>query len=92
MLAPGGHLGIVDFSPSPQIRLAFRFFRQNRFLWTSYLRYFHTLIREEWPFLKDYFREWPETRRRLWRGAFDVVSCRRTLFYFHLNLQRKSDD
>jgi SAM-dependent methyltransferase len=90
ILAPAGHLGIVDFAPSLRIRLAFRFFRQDRFLWTTYLKSFHTLIQEEWPFLKGYFGQWPEVRRMLWQGRFEVVSNRRTLFYFHLHLAKRT--
>src|SRR5262249_41909922 len=79
VLKPGGRLGIVDFPNSPQIRLAFWFFRQNRFLWTPYLKYFGKLVQEEWYFLKDYLPQWPRVERLLWEGRFELVSDRRDI-------------
>jgi ubiquinone/menaquinone biosynthesis C-methylase UbiE len=88
ILKPGGRLGIVDFPASPQIRLAFWFFRQNRFLCTSYLRTFGQIIQEEWPFLREYLPQWPEVRRLLLGGRFQVERLRRRLFYFYLTLRK----
>jgi ubiquinone/menaquinone biosynthesis C-methylase UbiE len=88
LLKPGGRLGIIDFANSPQIRLAFWFFRQNIGLVTPYLRYFGQLIQEEWAFLKDYLPQWPEVRRLLYEGRFRVISRSHNIFYFHLVLEK----
>jgi ubiquinone/menaquinone biosynthesis C-methylase UbiE len=88
VLKPGGRLGIVDFPASPQIRMAFWFFRQNRFLWTPYLQSFGRMIQEEWSFLKDYLPQWPEVRRLLLHGRFQVERRQRGLFYFYLTLRK----
>jgi ubiquinone/menaquinone biosynthesis C-methylase UbiE len=92
LLKTGGRLGIVDFPCSLPVRAAFWFFRQGRFLWTPYLKRFGVLIREEWPFLDGYLRQWPETRRLLLGGRFHVVSVRRTMFYFHIQLRKPRVD
>jgi ubiquinone/menaquinone biosynthesis C-methylase UbiE len=88
MLKPGGRLSIVDFPNSPQIRLAFWFFRQNRFLWTPYLKMFGQLIQEEWPFLKNYLPQFPQVRKLLLRGRFQVESKEDRLFYFFWTLRK----
>ena len=88
LLKPGGKLGIIDFSNTPQIRLAFWFFRQNVGLITPYLKYFGKLIQEEWYFLEEYLRQWPQIRSILRNDRFRIISQRRTLFYFYLVLQK----
>jgi ubiquinone/menaquinone biosynthesis C-methylase UbiE len=88
ILKPGGRLGIIDFSNSFQIRLAFRFFRCNTGLVTPYLRYFGKLIQEEWSFLQHYLPQWPRVSRLLHEGRFQVVAESKTLFYFHLVLRK----
>jgi SAM-dependent methyltransferase len=88
MLKPGGRLGIIDFPASPQIRLAFWFFRRNRLLWTPHWRAFGRMIQEEWSFLKDYLPQWPEVRWLLLDGRFQVERCQRRLFYFYLTLRK----
>jgi len=88
LLKPGGRLGIVDFPASPQIRLAFWFFRQNRFLWTPYLKRFARLLQEEWHFLKDYLPEWHKVRALLLDGPFEVERRTRRLFYSYLTLRK----
>lgn len=89
VLKPGGRLGIVDFANTPQIRLAFWFFRQNVGLVTPYLKYFGKLVQEEWPaFLKDYMPQWLQIRKLLHEGRFRVVSNSKTIFYFHLVLEK----
>jgi ubiquinone/menaquinone biosynthesis C-methylase UbiE len=88
VLKPGGRLGIVDFPASPQIRLAFWMFRHGLLQFTSYQRWFTTLVREEWWFLKDYLPQWPAVRKLLLKGPLTVQSNRHTLFYFHLALRK----
>ena len=88
VLKPGGRLGIIDFFASPQIRMAFWFFRQNRFFWTPYLRSFGQVVREEWPFLKHYLPQWPQVRRLLLDGQFQVERRQSRLFYFYLTLRK----
>lgn len=88
LLKPGGRLAIVDFSNSPQIRLAFWFFRQNVGLVTPYLKYFAKGVQEEWHFLSTYLPQWPKVRKILYDGKLKAESVRRTLFYFHLVLRK----
>jgi ubiquinone/menaquinone biosynthesis C-methylase UbiE len=88
LLRPGGRLGIIDFPASPQVCLAFWFFRQNRFLWTPYLKTFGRMVQEEWSFLKDYLPQWPHVRSLLWDGRLRVEQCHRGLFYFYLTLRK----
>lgn len=88
LLRPGGRLGIIDFPASPQVRLAFWFFRQDRFLWTPYLKNFGRMVQEEWSFLKDYLPQWPHVRSLLQDGRLQVEQCRRRLFYFYLTLRK----
>ena len=88
LLKPGGRLGIVDFPASPQIRLAFWWFRQNVGLWTPYLKTFGHHIQEEWHFLRNYLPQWPTVRRMLLAGPFEVERHRRRLFYFYLTLRK----
>jgi ubiquinone/menaquinone biosynthesis C-methylase UbiE len=89
LLKPGGRLAVIDFPSSLQIRLAFWFFRQQRFLWTTYLKDFGSIIQEEWHFLKDYLPQWPQVRSALWEeGPFRVIRSKRSLFYFYLTLQK----
>jgi ubiquinone/menaquinone biosynthesis C-methylase UbiE len=88
LLKPGGRLAIIDFPASLQIRLAFWFFRQRRFLWTAYLKDFGSIIQQEWHFLKDYLPQWPQVRSALREGPFRVIRSRRSLFYFYLTLQK----
>jgi SAM-dependent methyltransferase len=93
LLKPGGHLAIVDFPASPQIRLAFWFFRQGRFLWTAYLKDFGSIIQQEWHFLKDYLPQWPQVRSTLWEeGPFRVIRSTRSFFYFYLTLQKDAPE
>lgn len=91
LLKPGGRLAILDFPGSPQIRLAFWFFRQPRLHWTPYLRYFGQIIQEEWSFLQHYLPQWPRVRTALWQGRFEVERDSRTLFYFYLTLRRPAE-
>jgi ubiquinone/menaquinone biosynthesis C-methylase UbiE len=88
ILKPGGYLSVIDFPNSPQIRLAFWFFRQGRFLWTPYLARFGRLIQEEWPFLKDYLPQFPAVRRLLLAGDYEVVSKEDRFFYFFWTLRK----
>lgn len=88
LLQPGGRLSIVDFPGSPQIRLAFWFFRQPQLQVTSYQRYFGRIIREEWGFLKGYLPQWPQVRQLLWAGRFEVEISRSSLFYYYLTLRK----
>lgn len=91
MLKPGGRLSVVDFPNSPQIRLAFWFFRQNRFLWTPYLKTFGQLIQEEWPFLKNYLPQFPQVRNLLLQGRFQVESKVNRFFYFFWTLRKAAE-
>jgi len=88
LLRPGGRLSILDFPGSPQIKLAFWFFRQPRLHATPYLRYFGRIIQEEWFFLKDYLPQWPVVRRHLWHGRFRVERSSSSLFYYYLTLRK----
>lgn len=89
LLKPGGRLGLVDFPASPQIRLAFWFFRQKKLLLNSYMRNFARLIEEEWPFLEPHLGEWPRTSSLIWRNpGFRVVSKRSGVFYFYTCLEK----
>lgn len=88
LLRPGGRLAIVDFPGSPQIKLAFWFFRQSRLHFTPYHKYFGRIIQEEWHFLKDYLPQWPTVRNRLMNGRFQVERSSNTLFYFYLTLRK----
>ena len=90
LLKPGGRLSIIDFPASPQILLAFWFFRQDWFLRTRYLKWFGKLLQEEWHFLKSYLPQWPKVRTSLLKGKFQVESNRRRLFYFYLTLRKPS--
>jgi len=92
VLRPGGRLGIVDFPNSPQIRLAFWWFRTGWCQWTPYLKNFGRMIHEEWHFLKDYLPQFPEVRRRLLGSRFQVESLRRGLFYFYLTLRKPLEE
>ena len=91
VLRPGGRLCVVDFPSSPQIRLAFWFFRQRIGLWTPYLKYFGKVIEEEWSFLQYYLPQWPQTRKLLHEGKFEVEKQVNTLFYYHLTLRKPSN-
>lgn len=88
IIKPGGYLGIVDFPNSLQIRLAFWFFRQQRFLFTRYTKNFGRVIQEEWHFLRNYLPQWPLIDRMLRRGRFELVSNKNTIFYFHMQLRK----
>lgn len=88
VLKPGGRLAILDFPSSPQIRLAFWLFRQNWFLRTPYLKWFGSIIQEEWCFLADYLRQWPTTRQHIHSGPLKLLSRRNTLFYYYVNLEK----
>ena len=89
VLKPGGRLGIVDFPSSLQIRVAFWCFRRSFWLVTDYLRYFGSLIQEEWPFLREYLREWPRVRSLLHDGIFVKEHLRQELFYYYLTLRKQ---
>ena len=88
ILKPGGRLAIIDFSNSPQIRLAFWFFRQDFWLVTPYLKYFGRLIQEEWCFLKAYLPQWPEIYELLHGGPFQVEVFKQEFFYYYLTLRK----
>jgi ubiquinone/menaquinone biosynthesis C-methylase UbiE len=88
VLKPGGRLGIVDFPASPQIQLAFRLFLIKPLLMTRYLKWFGTLIAEEWHFLKGYLARWRRIRELLHHGPLRVVSYRQEFFYYYLSLAK----
>jgi SAM-dependent methyltransferase len=88
LLRPGGRLSIIDFPGSPQIKLAFWFFRQPMFHVTRYLKYFGRIIQEEWSFLRYYLPQWPTVRSHLWRGRFQVERSSSSLFYYYLTLRK----
>jgi ubiquinone/menaquinone biosynthesis C-methylase UbiE len=88
VLKPGGRLSIIDFPGSLQIKVAFWFFRQNAFLVTPYLKWFGSIVQEEWWFLKTYLPQWPHVRRVLWRGPFEVERQDNRLFYYYVTLRK----
>jgi ubiquinone/menaquinone biosynthesis C-methylase UbiE len=88
VLKPGGRLSVIDFPNSPQIRLAFWWFRQGWFLWTPYLKYFGRIIQEEWSFLQFYLPQFGKVRELLLQGRFEVESKRSSLFYFFWTLRK----
>lgn len=88
LLRPGGRLSIIDFPGSPQIKLAFWYFRQPKLHFTAYTKYFGRIIQEEWFFLKDYLPQWPQIRKQLWEGRFEVESSTSTTFYYYLTLRK----
>lgn len=88
LLRPGGRLSVIDFPGSPQIKLAFWFFRQPRLHLTPYMKYFGRIIQEEWSFLRYYIPQWPQVRRHLRKGRFEVERSSSTLFYYYLTLQK----
>jgi ubiquinone/menaquinone biosynthesis C-methylase UbiE len=90
LLKPGGRLSIIDFPASPQIKLAFRFFRMPYLHFTPYLRYFGKIIQEEWIFLQHYLPQWPSVQKLIWHGRFEVQHSRSTLFYFYVTLKKPS--
>ena len=88
VLKPGGRLAVLDFPASPQILTAFWFFRHGWLQFTPYLRWFTTVVREEWWFLRTYLPQWPTVRRLLLHGPLQVERHRHGLFYFHLTLRK----
>jgi len=92
ILKPGGRLSIIDFPYSLQIRIAFWWFRQNLFLWIPYLQNFSWIIQEEWYFLREYLPQWPQIRRLLYEGNFQLESSKSSFFYFYLTLRKPSRD
>jgi hypothetical protein len=66
----------------------FWFFRRQQFLFTPYLKYFGALIRDEWPFLKDYLPEFHKVWAVLTAKRFEIVLERHRLFYFYLTLRK----
>lgn len=88
VLKAGGRLGIVDFPSSPQVRLAFWFFRQRIGLWTPYLKSFGAMVEEEWCFLSGYLADWPAVDRRLRNGLFETESIKRGLIHFFWTLRK----
>jgi ubiquinone/menaquinone biosynthesis C-methylase UbiE len=88
VLKPGGRLAVLDFPNSPQIQLAFWFFRQKPLLFSSYLKYFGALIQEEWSFLKPYLKDWKRVREQLHAGRFAVERFQQEFFYYYLTLRK----
>jgi len=86
ILKPGGRLSIADFPGSPQIHLAFRCFLVKWWLVTPYLRWFGSLIQSEWHFLPGYLAQWPQTRKLIFDGKFQLVSRRDQFFYYYVTL------
>lgn len=90
MLKPGGRLSVIDFPNSLQIRLAFWWFRLGWFQWTPYLKHFGAIIREEWPFLKDYLPQFNQVRKLLLEGNFETERRTQDLFYFYWTLRKRN--
>lgn len=88
MLRPGGRLSIIDFPNTPLLRFAFRLFRVPPLLITPYLRYYGSLVQEEWPYLKDYLPTWKRVEARLKNGQFEIESEKRSMFLFFLTLRK----
>jgi SAM-dependent methyltransferase len=89
LLRPGGRLGLIDFTYNPVVLLALHLFRVKPLLVTPYLRYFGSLVQEEWPQLGRYLPQIPRVLARLKNGQFDVETERHGLFYFSMTLRKR---
>ncbi|HYW54550.1 MAG TPA: class I SAM-dependent methyltransferase [Dongiaceae bacterium] len=89
LLRPGGRLGLIDFTYNPVVLLALHLFRVKPLLVTPYLRYFGSLVQEEWPQLSRYLPQIPRVLARLKNGQFDVETERHGLFYFSMTLRKR---
>ena len=84
VLKPGGYLSLVDHYRAPQVWAAFWGVRRRWLMWpTSGLRSFYKQHQEEWPYLSEYLRTFPETR-----AVIDSLGCtpmvdRKGLFFFY---------
>jgi len=89
VLKAGGRLAVLDFPASPQIHLAFWFFRRKFLLFFFVSEVLsRALIQEEWYFLKPYLKEWKLVRALLHHGRFDVERFRQEFFYYYLTLRK----
>ncbi|HWT07506.1 MAG TPA: methyltransferase domain-containing protein [Xanthomonadales bacterium] len=89
LLRPGGRIGLIDFTYNPVVLLALRLFLVKPLLVTPYLRYFGSLVQEEWPQLSLYLPRIPRVLARLKNGQFDVETERHGLFYFSMTLRKR---
>jgi ubiquinone/menaquinone biosynthesis C-methylase UbiE len=84
ILKPGGRLALLDHYRAPQVWAAFWGVRQRWLMWpTSGLRSFYMQHQEEWPYLSEYLRTFPEIR-----SVIDSLGCepqidRKGLFFFY---------
>ncbi|HEV3153082.1 MAG TPA: class I SAM-dependent methyltransferase [Candidatus Baltobacteraceae bacterium] len=90
ILKPGGRLSFIDFPNSVQIRAAFWFFRHFKpLLVTPYLKWFGTIVEEEWPFLQYYLPKFPQVWQTIHDDRrFQVEIERHELFYFFLTVRK----
>jgi len=93
LLRPGGRLYLLDFHVSPLLRAVLWTLRRHR-AWPlcRTLANQSAMVREEWPFLREYLAQWDEIRQRLRDGGFEVVTRRRTAFYSYLALRKPRAD
>lgn len=90
ILKPGGRVSFIDFPNSLQIRAAFwSFLHLKPLLVTPYLKWFGTIVEEEWPFLQFYLPRFP----RVWQTIHDDPRFRveieqHELFYFFLTVRK----
>jgi SAM-dependent methyltransferase len=92
ILRPGGRIGLIDFTYNPVVLLALHLFLVKPLLVTPYLRYFGSLVQEEWPQLSRYLPKIPSVLARLKNGQFDVETERHGLFYFSMTLRKRDEE
>jgi ubiquinone/menaquinone biosynthesis C-methylase UbiE len=91
VLKPGGRLAVIDFPNSLQVRLIFWLFRRHLLFFTPYLRHFGELVRQEWPFLKDYLPKFPSVWKALHDPRFTVEVEKQEFFLFYLTMRKRGE-
>ena len=90
ILKPGGLVSFVDFPNSPQIMAAFWFFLHFKpLLLSPYLKWFGSIVEEEWPFLQHYMPRFPRVWDVLHDPRFTIEAEHHEFFYFYLTLRKR---
>lgn len=90
LLHPEGELWILDFTDRLSVRLAFGVLRRSSWWPTPGLRRLALLVREEWPFLKDYLPRFGEVLLQLGtHPELELVRRKDTLFYAAFTLKKR---